>query len=382
MSYTKRGDRPRVMTPIELVVDTAKAKTALWAYIGIARHANNKTGRSSCTVDQVAEAVGIGRSQASVGINWLLVHGWVTRLVAGRKGSGASLYEVHMEPVPEAQRPESRMLTSGSGSPDAEDVPASGKSGADPLSAPGLPDADTASVSEEPDADPLSASDFPDAGPASASGSPDSSIRLSGRFLVSSLVSKTFSPNIGDEPTPETPDDDGLLPGLLVEAPTPPQSKTKARRTAHEYPADFIAFWEAAPRRRGTERGSKPEALKEWRAAIARGVSNANLIAAAHAYGRDADPLYVKDTCRWLKGELYEPYLERVQRHTAGEPTDAELDAVLGKALVTLPAPPAGIHYGTPAHQEWKAQFFRDHRAERVRQYLARTARRTTRSSA
>lgn len=177
-----------------------------------------------------------------------------------------------------------------------------------------------------------------------------------------------------------TRESDTLLPDL--EPAVKPSAKSKKRRTPDVYPADFIEFWTAAPRRRGTERGSKPEALKEWRAAVARGLSNADLIAAAHAYGRATDPVYIKDTCRWLKGELYEPYLERAQRHAAGEPTDAELDAVLGKALVTLPAPPAGIHYGTPAHQEWKAQFFRDHRAERVRQYLARTARRTARSSA
>lgn len=375
MSYTQRGDRPRVMTPVELVVATAKAKTALWAYIGIARFADNQTGRASCTVEQVAEAVGIGRSQASVGINWLLAQGWVTRLVAGRKGSGASLYEVHMEPVPEAQRPESRMLTSGSGNsdaewsesglPDAEDLSASGKSGAD-----------ASTASEEPDAEQPPATGNPDAETGSASGNPDSSIRLSGRFLVSSLVSKEppYPPQGETEPADELP--------LGVEAPAPPEPKRKPKRTTNDYPPDFVEFWQAAPRRRGTERGSKPEALKEWRAALARGIDNASLIAAAKAYSRTADPQYVKDTCRWLKGELYEPYLEQGQRHTVGEPTDAELDAVLGKALITLPAPPAGIEYGTQAYREWKAQFFRDHRAERVRQYLARTAPTTTRSTA
>jgi hypothetical protein len=373
MSYTQRGDRPRVMTPVELVVATAKAKTALWAYIGVARFADNLTGRSSCTVEQVADAVGIGRSQASVGINWLLAHGWITRLVAGRKGSGSSLYEVHMEPVLEGQRPESRALTPGSrsGSPDAE-----------PVAVSGLPDADSPSASGKSVAEALSAPGFPDAEPASASGKPDLSVRKVGRSLVSSLVFNTSSPNSGEEHQREDDTDGGLLPGLLVQAPTPPAAKPKPKRTAHDYPPDFMAFWAAAPRRRGTERGSKPEALKEWRAAIARGVSNTDLIAAAQAYARDADPNYVKDTCRWLKGELYEPYLERAQRHAVGEPTDAELDSVLGKALVTLPAPPAGIDYGTPAHQEWKAQFFRNLRADRVRQYQDRMARRTTRSSA
>lgn len=379
MSYTQRGDRPRVMIPADLVIATVKAKTALYAYAGIARFADNATGRSSCTVEQVAEAAGLGRSQASVGIGWLLQHGWVTRLVEGRKGAGSSLYEVHMAPSLQGQHPESRTLTSGSGNPDAEgeqEVSESGKSDADPRSASGKPGTEAPPASDFPDAEESSASEKPDAEPESASGKPDSSIRLSGRSLVSSLVLKTSSPNTGDTTTA----DDTLLPGLLLEAPLVRQPKPK--RTAHEYPADFIAFWSAAPRRRGTERGSKPDALKEWRAAIARGLTNTDLIAAAKAYGHDTDPRYIKDTCRWLKGELYEPYLEHVHRHTAGEPTDAELDAVLGKALITLPAPPAGIDYGTPAYQEWKAQFFRDHRADRVRQYLARTAARTTRSSA
>jgi hypothetical protein len=372
------------MTPVELVVATAKAKTALWAYIGVARFADNLTGRSSCTVEQVADAVGIGRSQASVGINWLLAHGWITRLVAGRKGSGSSLYEVHMEPVLEGQRPESRALTPGSrsGSPDAEPVAVSGLPDADSPSASGKSVAEALSASGFPDAEPPSAPGFPDAEPPSASGKPDLSVRKVGRSLVSSLVFNTSSPNSGEEHQREDDTDGGLLPGLLVQAPTPPAAKPKPKRTAHDYPPDFMAFWAAAPRRRGTERGSKPEALKEWRAAIARGVSNTDLIAAAQAYARDADPNYVKDTCRWLKGELYEPYLERAQRHAVGEPTDAELDSVLGKALVTLPAPPAGIDYGTPAHQEWKAQFFRNLRADRVRQYQDRMARRTTRSSA
>lgn len=370
MSYTQRGDRARVMTPVELVVATAKAKTALWAYVGVARFADNETGRSSCTVEQVADAVGIGRSQASVGINWLLAHGWVTRLVAGRKGSGSSLYQVHMEPTDdEVQRPESRMLNEGSASekPDAEHPSAPEESDAEALSASGKSDAETSS-----------GPGFPDAEAGSASGKPDLSVRKVGRSLVSSLVLKTSSPNASDSAHP----DNDSLPGLLVEVPPTPPNKPKPKRAARDYPADFMAFWEAAPRRRGTERGSKPDALKEWRAAIARGIDNASLIAAAKAYGRDIDPNYVKDTCRWLKGELYEPYLEQVQRHAAGEPTDAELDAVLGKALITLPAPPAGIDYGTAAYREWKAQFFRDHRAERVRQYLDRTAHRTTRSSA
>lgn len=370
MSYTQRGDRPRVMTPVELVVATAKAKTALWAYIGIARFADNQTGRSSCTVEQVAAVVGIGRSQASAGINWLLAQGWVTRLVAGRKGAGSSVYVVHMAPVPESQRPESRMLTS-SGEPAGAIGSASGKS-----------DADRTSGSGKSDAEPLAASDFPDAEAESASGNPDLSIRLSGRSLVSSLVSKNPPTPQGGIEAHETapsgtqdPDNDGAL------IPAPPVTKRKPTKTGNDYPDDFMAFWEAAPRRRGTERGSKPEALKEWRATLARGIDNTSLIAAAKAYARTADPRYVKDTCRWLKGELYEPYLEQAQRHTAGEPTDAELDAVLGKSLITLPAPPAGIEYGTPAHQQWKAQFFADRRAERVRQYLARTNA-TTRSTA
>jgi len=374
MSYTQRGDRPRVMTPVELVAATAKAKTALWAYIGIARFADNQTGRSSCTVEQVADAVGIGRSQVSVGINWLLAHGWVTRLVAGRKGSGASLYEVRMEPAAEAQHPTFRTLTSGSGKSGAEGSGSGFPAAGDP-SASDFPDADAPSASEEPDAEQPSASGNPDPETESASGKPDSSIRFSGRFLVSSLVSK-------EPPYPpqgETEHADEL--SLGVEAPSKPP-KRKPKRTANDYPPEFVEFWQAAPRRRGTERGSKPEALKEWRAALARGIDNASLIAAAKAYGRTADPLYVKDTCRWLKGELYEPYLEQTQRHTAGEPTDAELDAVLGKALITLPAPPAGIDYGTAAHREWKAQFFRDHRAERIRAYYARTGTATSRSTA
>jgi hypothetical protein len=360
MSYTQRGDRPRVMTPVDLVVATAKAKTALWAYIGIARYADNRTGQASCTVGQVADVVGIGRSQASVGIGWLIAHGWVTRLVEGRKGAGSSLYEVHMEPQATSQHPESRTLTSASEEPDADDGPASGNPGAETQSASGFPDADTPSATGNPDA-----------GPESASGNPDHSVRKVGRSLVSSLVSKNkdtpLTPHGGNEPTTTA-----QLPGLLVEASTPPASKRKRRAADHTYPADFAAFWEAAPRRRGKDRGSKPEALREWRAALARGLTNDTLIAAAKAYSRAADPTYIPDTCRWLKGELYEPYVGEAQGVAPGEPTDAELDAVLGKALITLPAPPPGVHPGTAEYAAWKAQFFAALRAERVRQYRQR----------
>lgn len=365
MSYTQRGDHTRVMIPAGLVVATAKSKTALYAYVGIARFADNNTGRSSCTVEQVAEASGLGRTQASAGIGWLLQNGWVTRLVEGRKGAGSSLYEVHMAPAQQGQRPESRTLNSASGNPDAE-ASATEKSDAETGTASGKSNADSVSATEKSD---------PEAG--SASGKPDHSVRLSGRSLVSSLVSTTSSPNASGA-SATLSREDGSLPGLLVEASQPdPKPKRKPA-----YPDEFMRFWESVPRRRGTERGDKPAAFAQWKRVTSQGVTNDALIAAAQAYGRATNPEFVKDTHRWLKGELYETYLEQAQRHTAGDVTDDELDAVLGKALITLPAPPPGISHGTPAYREWKTDWFRAHRAERVRQYRERTAHKTGRSIA
>jgi len=261
-----------------------------------------------------------------------------------------------------------------------------------------------ASGALRPDTDSLSGTQSPDVRTQNPGHAPDSGAHRpdiqgveSGHAAVSGTLnpdSGALSPDVRDaepartdqgttrnQPTRASASSDTLLPELTPPTTTP---KSKPKKTPDPYPADFMALWEAAARRDGKHRGHKGQALKAWQKLMTAGVSNTALIAAARAYARDmaARPQFVKDLSGWLNGELYEPYLEQAHRHTAGEPTDAELDAVLGKALVTLPAPPDGIDYGTPAHQQWKAQFFRNHRAERVRQYLARTAYRTTRSSA
>lgn len=350
MSYTKSGDRPRVMVPVALAAATAKSKTALWAYIGIASFADFNTGRSSCTTQQAADAVGLGRTQISSGIAWLVENGWVERLVRGTKQSGASVYLLRMQPC---QRSESRTLEHSpvSGFPDVDESATFGKSNVGALPTAGNPDVESAPMF----------------------GKSASNVRKSGHSPELLQRTNTPLPPTGGESATTTPDDGSLLPDLT---PQPAAKKTAPKRTT-TYPDAFEEFWETYPKRRGTERGSKPAALKAWTRATAT-IDADLLAAAASAYGDDKrnDLNYIKDASGWLNGELYEPYLAKAARAQDG-PTVEQVRDVLGPELFTLPAVPRGIDYGTEEYRDWKTRAIAKYRAERVAQYHAVIARRT-----
>jgi hypothetical protein len=103
------------------------------------------------------------------------------------------------------------------------------------------------------------------------------------------------------EPSPTTT---GTLPDM-----SPPGEGEKGRRgevntsaqdkpVRHDYPADFQAFWEKYPKKRG-----KDAALKHWKSAKQR-ATVAEIVAGAERYAKNPgrDPQYTKDPERWLAG--------------------------------------------------------------------------------
>lgn len=193
MSWIKNGNVPRVMLPTAIFPRLVAGAPAARVYGALAMRADNKSGLSDSTREQIAEDAQMSVSQVREGLRKLLAEGWITKVRQGNS-SQSNKYQLHTSPKGSEIRPV-----------EGSEI------------RPVLPQLEQSEIRQQ------------------GGGNPSPTGRKSTPPLVSPGL---VSPSLGEVRKGDQPDDGAQL-ALVEEAPTAPQQPAKPKSRAAHIPEDF-----------------------------------------------------------------------------------------------------------------------------------------------
>ncbi|APU20900.1 hypothetical protein [Actinoalloteichus sp. GBA129-24] len=257
MSWIREGNVPRIMIPAAIFPKLVAGVPAARAYAALAMRADNKTGVSDSTTEQIAVDADMSLSQAKAGVKRLIDDGWLTKIRQGNS-SQSNRYQLHTTP---ADRSEIR-----------------------PVDQPGIRPVLTQTEQSEIRLGQV--------------GNPARTGRKSDPPLVFTLGS-SLGTDTPAAPQPGLSDGQAALDGMPT---TPPKTKPKQAAKAQVDPEAFDRFWAAYPKK-----AKKPRARTAFEKA-AQSTPVEEIITAAEAYGehyRGRDITWVPHPSTWLNDEQW-----------------------------------------------------------------------------